>query len=625
MKKTRKLNSPLLVLVILSVLLLIKLGVFRYLVYGEVSWLRLVAIDFPVFMLLPVLLFVVLRRVSPLVALIYNLFVSALLVSIVWYERYFQTVPSYFDLQQGDQAGSVMETVSLLYTPLDFLFFADILVYAALFVLYWNRPLTMKNRKKISVAAFVLVAVSAVTTVVALQKPILDMTLFAKEQGFIQTQLVQAAQQNSASAQMHLVSDEELAELKGNEFVPYTEHDRFGIAKDRHLFVIQIESLQNFAINQSINGQELTPNLNELLGDSLYFDRMFQQIGAGNTSDAEWLLHMSLMTKGLDPTVNYLNGTPLPSLVNMLNERDYYTTTYHADKLEYWNRAELYPSLGFDYAYSSEEIPNEDLIGLWPSDRTMFQFAEGEIQEQIASGKKVYANLMTVTSHTPFEVREQDKYLELPEEYVDTYTGNYLQSIRYADEAVGEFIDFLKAEGIYEESMIVVNGDHSGLHGRPMTKTDNELMAGLLGHTYSLKDRFLLPFIIAAPGLFESEVNSNFGGQVDMMPTIMNLMGIEPQSPMVGHNMLQYENNLLAVRYYLPGGSYITGDHMYLGQNARYPERYYDFDTMERIEPDKETIEQKQENALKILNHSDALLSNFLDEGEEEAETGEES
>src|SRR5690606_1910265 len=105
------------------------------------------------------------------------------------------------------------------------------------------------------------------------------------------------------------------------------------------------------------------------------------------------------------------------------------------------------------------------------------------------------------------------------------------------------------AEGIYEESMIVINGDHSGLHGRPMTKEDNELMADLLGHTYSLKDRFLLPFIVAAPGLLESEVNSNFGGQVDMMPTIMNLMGIEPQAPMVGHNMLQYENNLLAVRY----------------------------------------------------------------------------
>ncbi|MGM0896946.1 MAG: LTA synthase family protein [Bacillota bacterium] len=581
-------------------------------------------IDFPVWMLLPVLLFVALRRISPAIALVYNLFVSGLIVSIIWYERYFQTVPSYYDLQQGDQAGSVMETVSLLYTPLDFLFFADILLYIALFVLYWNQPLTMKNRKKIGVAAFFLVVVSAVTTTVALQKPILDMTLFAKQQGFVQTQLVQAAKQSSVSAQMNLLSDEELAELKGNEFVPYNEHDRFGIAKDRHLFIIQVESLQNFAINQSIGGQELTPNLNELLGDSLYFDRMFQQIGAGNTSDAEWLLHMSLLTKGLDPTVNYLNGSPLPSFVNMLNADDYYTTTYHADKLEYWNREELYPSLGFDYAYSINEIPNEDIIHIGPSDRVMFEFAEEEIRQQVAEGKKVYANLMTMTSHTPFTMPEKDEYLQLPEEYVGTYTGDYLQSIRYADETIGEFIAFLKAEGLYEESIIVVNGDHSGLHGRPMTDNDNDLMGQLLGHSYSLKDRFLLPFIIAAPGLFESEVNSNFGGQVDMMPTIMNLMGIQAETPMVGHNMLQYENNLLAVRYYLPGGSYITGEHMYLGENARFPERYYDFDTMERIEVDEETVRLQQENALKILNHSDALLGNFLDVGEAE-EPGEES
>lgn len=624
MLKKLKNNHPLLVLTIISFILLIKLAVFRIQVYGEVSWLRLLIIDFPIWMLLPVIVFFVIRRVSPTISLIYNVFVSALMVSIIWYERYFQTVPSYFDLKQSDQAGSVMETVSLLYSPLDLLFFADIVVYVV-FIVSLNRQLAMKNRRKMGAVAVALLALSIVTTAIAMQQPIIDMTLFAKERGFMQTQLVQVAKQNSASAEMNLLTDGELARLKGNEFVAYSEHERFGIAEDRHLFVIQVESLQNFAINQTIDGQELTPNINDLLSDSLYFDRMFQQIGAGNTSDAEWLLHTSLMTKGLDPTVNYLNGEELPSLVNLLNDREYYTTTYHADELKYWNRENLYPALGFDYAYSLDEIPNEDIIGIGPSDRIMFEFAEEEVKKQLSEGKKIYANLMTLTSHTPFKVPEKDAYLELPVSYEDTYTGNYLQSVRYVDETIGEFIAFLKEEGIYEESIIVINGDHSGLHGTPMKVSDNKLMAELLGHPYTFKDRFLLPFVIAAPGLFESEVNSNFGGQVDMMPTIMNLMGIEPQAPMIGHNMLQYENNLLAVRYYLPGGSYITGDHMYLGQNARYPERYFDLDTMERIEPDKETIEQKQENALKILNHSDALLSNFLNESEKEVESGKES
>lgn len=625
MLKKLKNNHPLLVLTIISFILLIKLAVFRIQVYGEVSWLRLLIIDFPIWMLLPVIVFFVIRRVSPTISLIYNVFVSALMVSIIWYERYFQTVPSYLDLKQSDQAGSVMETVSLLYSPLDLLFFADIVVYVVLFIVSLNRQLAMKNRRKMGAVAVALLALSIVTTAIAMQQPIIDMTLFAKESGFMQTQLVQVAKQNSASAEMNLLTDGELARLKGNEFVAYSEHERFGIAEDRHLFVIQVESLQNFAINQTIDGQELTPNINDLLSDSLYFDRMFQQIGAGNTSDAEWLLHTSLMTKGLDPTVNYLNGEELPSLVNLLNDREYYTTTYHADELKYWNRENLYPALGFDYAYSLDEIPNEDIIGIGPSDRIMFEFAEEEVKKQLSEGKKIYANLMTLTSHTPFKVPEKDAYLELPVSYEDTYTGNYLQSVRYVDETIGEFIAFLKEEGIYEESIIVINGDHSGLHGTPMKVSDNKLMAELLGHPYTFKDRFLLPFVIAAPGLFESEVNSNFGGQVDMMPTIMNLMGIEPQAPMIGHNMLQYENNLLAVRYYLPGGSYITCDHMYLGQNARYPERYFDLDTMERIEPDKETIEQKQENALKILNHSDALLSNFLNESEKEVESGEES
>lgn len=477
------------------------------------------------------------------------------------------------------------------------------------------------------IASIGIAVVCAATTLYSLKQPVIDVSFFAKENGFLQSQAVQFYHRinETAQASSEEMTAKKLEELKGNEFVELQDQEGFGLAKDRHLFIIQVESLQEFVIGKSLNGEEITPNLNGLLNESAYFSNVFQQIGAGTTSDAEWLVNTGLYPEGMIPTVNSLNGKKVPSLAGTLQQAAYGSATYHADEVEFWNRDVLYPVLGYDEVFSSEQIPAEKEVGFGPADEVLFDFALSQLPRQLETYDRMYSNIVTVTSHTPFKLPEEMQYLDLPSSYEDTYTGNYLQSVSYVDKQIGEYIQELKKNGLYDQSLIVILGDHSGVNGSLVTKEDEELLANFIGHSYTMKDRFTVPLIFTGGGLFDGIEMKRLGGQVDVMPTILALLGIDHQSPMMGHNLFQYEKNLLGMRYYLPGGSYITGDHMYLGQNARYPERYYDFDTMERIEPDKETIEQKQENALKILNHSDALLSNFLDEGEEETETGEES
>ena len=224
----------------------------------------------------------------------------------------------------------------------------------------------------------------------------------------------------------------------------------------------------------------------------------------------------------------------------------------------------------------------------------------------------MYANIMTLTSHTPFEMPKKDEFLNLPKKYEDTYVGNYLQSVRYTDKQIGRFVQNLKDLGIYNESVIVVFGDHSGLHGRPMTPKDNELMGSLLGHQYSLKDRFTIPFIVTVPGVFKNHtINTNLGGQVDMMPTLLNLLGIEIKTPIMGQNLFHYENNLLTMRYYLPGGSFINNENFYIAENARFPKRFYNLENMKRIDLDLPYILQNTEDMQEILNLSDSLLSPY--------------
>ncbi len=532
-------------------------------------------------------------------------------IAIIYYTRYFSTIPSYYDLQQLYQSNSVGGTIGLLSTPYDFLFFLDILLIIPIACYFKSKkiiPSVKVNRR----LALLFGSIGLVTIMLAFRQPLIDVSYFAKENGYLQSQAVQIFTRSFGTA---LASDVNLSEkdvekLKGNDYVPANKHESYGIAKDRHVFVLQVESLQGFVINQKVNGQEITPNLNTLLKDSTYFDNVFQQIGAGNTSDAEWLMHTSIYPEGMDPTVNVIDGDSVPSLPRTLQQNGYGTATYHADDITYWSREKLYPALGFDYIYTDNEIPTQQEIGFGPADEVLFEFASKQLPSQLKKHEKMYSNIVTLTSHTPFEMPEDLQYLTLPESYANTYVGNYLQSIRYADEQIGLFIDTLKKEGLYDNSLILIYGDHSGVHGAPVTKDDEAILLDLLGHPYNPQDRFTVPVIFSGGGLFSGETINHLGGQIDLMPTLLNLLGIEHDAQMMGHNLFHYENNLLGMRYHLPGSSFINNDTLYVAPSAKLPAILYNLETMKEKSRTNKT-QQSIDDALQIMQQSDQILKSY--------------
>lgn len=117
-----------------------------------------------------------------------------------------------------------------------------------------------------------------------------------------------------------------------------------GIAKDKNLIIIQMESFQNFLLGLKLDGQEITPNLNKVMKDSLYFPNFYQMVGQGNTSDAEFVVNTSfyIPPRGA-ATMSYVDKV-LPSLPRVLKENGYQTATFHTNVVEFWNRGELYDS-----------------------------------------------------------------------------------------------------------------------------------------------------------------------------------------------------------------------------------------------------------------------------------------
>ena len=158
--------------------------------------------------------------------------------------------------------------------------------------------------------------------------------------------------------------------------------------------------------------------------------------------------------------------------------------------------------------------------------------------------------------------------------------------------------------------MILLYGDHSGVHGAPVTKDDEAILLDLLGHPYNLQDRFIVPVIFSGGGLFSGETISHLGGQIDLMPTLLNLLGIEHDAQMMGHDLFHYENNLLGMRYHLPGSSFINDDTLYVAPSAKLPAILYDLETMKEKSRTNKT-QQSIDNALQIMQQSDQILKSY--------------
>ena len=144
-----------------------------------------------------------------------------------------------------------------------------------------------------------------------------------------------------------------------------------------------------------------------------------------------------------------------------LKEKGYSTFAVHGYEGEFWNRRNAYPNQGIDKYYAMEELDTSDIIGLGISDESMFHQAVGIMKEQ---NTPFFSFLITLTNHHPFEITEELADVPILPEDEDSKFASYLQTAHYTDKAIGAFIDELKAAGLYDNSIIILYGDHHGLN-----------------------------------------------------------------------------------------------------------------------------------------------------------------
>jgi len=545
-----------------------------------------------------------------------NLIVTAIFFAAIMYHKYYGVIVTYHALQQVNQVTAVKNSVFSLLAPYYLLIFLDIVVIG-----FWlmRRKRAEKFKRLFN---FDRVSKSFVGVVLGISLALCIFNIWPNRASM--NEIKQAEQMGILSYETYtilsnkeedLVDKDEISQAKIDKLKGINKQDDpqfFGAAKGKNLIIIQLESFQNFLVNLKIDGQEITPVMNSLVKDNLYFKSFYQMVGQGNTSDAEFVVNTSFYIPYNEAATQNYPNKELPSLPKLLKSNGYDTATFHTNVVDFWNRGELYKAIGWDRYYDQKFFGQEDTVFFGPTDEVLYKKTAEELSKMQATGVPFYSQVISMTAHHPFTIPHELDRITLPERYENNMVGDYLRSQNYADYALGLFIDDLKQRGIWDNSMVVIYGDHLGLPKFSLDKHGLELMSEIYGREYSYRDMLNIPLIISIPGQSEPRVLDNVGGQVDILPTVANLLGVSMGNQIhFGEDMLNHSYNLLPQRYYLPSGSFINDKAVFM------PGTWYEDGTQFPLAKDSVsqalTTEDEYNRALDLLRLSDSYVQQLPD------------
>jgi phosphoglycerol transferase MdoB-like AlkP superfamily enzyme len=507
-------------------------------------------------LLLPLICWLALPpRVRPWVLLAVGVFGSTLVLADAVYYRFFGDVLSAPAILGARQTGRVWESVRTLFSPGLVWLIVD-WPFAVWLAVRLSRstalePTWRRRAQTTAIAAVVLVAAG-----VALSAP-QRLASTPLDQRFLNRQVVEELGVFSyhgydawsyararwwrppvteAQVQDALEWLASRAPLRAGE-----GHAAFGAARGRNLIVVQVESLQDFAVNFRVDGQDVMPHLRRWTSDSLRFTDVTDQTSEGRTSDAEFTTLTSLLPLDHGAVAFQFPDDHYAALPGVLKEHGYATLSAVPFEPGFWNRRVMHPSYGFQTSLFETDFTMTEAIGWGLNDHDFLQQMVPRLERL---PRPFAAWLITLSLHHPFEgFPERHKVLKLgPLE--GTSFGNYLHTMRFFDQALEEFRAALAKDGLLDDSLVVVFGDHDAGFVRD-AGIARAIGVGDTDAAWALNDR--IPLFIRVPraagnGLIGER--RRLAGQTDFAPTLLALLGVDPAAlPYVGRNLLGVDDD----------------------------------------------------------------------------------
>lgn len=381
----------------------------------------------------------------------------------------------------------------------------------------------------------------------------------------------------------------------------YAQSNKYtNVLEDYNVIFVHMESIGEFLMDLEFNGEEVTPTINQLAKEGMFFNNFYPQVSSGTSSDTEFTLLTSLLpvSSGIVFTSYYdRNYITIPKL---LTEKGYYTFSMHGNYASMWNREKVHPNLGYQQMYFREsfEVPDKedkDYINLGISDSLFYKQAMPILESIEENNEKYMGTIITLSNHSPFAF--MDKYGEFDmsttitnedgtEEVVDylseTAVGKYIKSAHYADVSLGEFITYVKESEYFDNTVFVLYGDHDA----KLTRSEINVLYNMNPETGELYTEDDIEYINY--NSFEHDLNKNTPliiwsknktmknklqgtvnypmGMYDVMPTLGNMLGIKNEYAL-GHDIFNIKNKNIVI---FPNGNFLTNNLYYNNSSEKY-------------------------------------------------------
>lgn len=409
--------------------------------------------------------------------IIVDVLLSVLLLADNLYHTYSSSVLSVaqiLNLQYGEE---IMNTIPMLMQLEKFLYFIDMILVGILLVLKVlkiekKEALTLKKQIiKIAVCLVLVIGLLGVdgTFIERAKEDPFNKDMQVKKSTIYGYHIADIENTINIKKQAKYTNKEKLLEdynkLKEEYAEKYGEsnYDLQGIAKGKNVIILQLESIQEFVINKEINGKEITPNLNQFINENIEISNMFMQ-SYSSTADSEFSTVTSLypMENGMSYSRYYTNT--YDDIFTMFKNEGYTTSYMHGNYGFFWNRENVYKEFDVEHIELKDEFEDisENIMG-YLSDELLYRQAVEKLKQY---NMPFISYIVSASSHTPFELwglLDESKVNIDVGKYKGTFFGNYLESVNYADYAFGVFIDELKAANLYDDTVILLFGDHNGM------------------------------------------------------------------------------------------------------------------------------------------------------------------
>ncbi|MFR3747065.1 LTA synthase family protein [Streptococcus sp.] len=515
-----------------------------------------------------------------------------------------------------------------LFRPWDVIYILDFPILAFFFLKKWirmdNRP--FNKRASFAVTSLSAMLFSANLFLAEIDRPELLTRGFSNYYvvralglpaflGYSANQTYAANKERSKASEADLKPVEEY--IQQHYAKPNPEY--FGMAKGRNVIYIHLESFQQFLIDYKLNVNdkeyEVTPFLNSLYhsNETFAFSNVFNQVKAGKTSDAETMIETGLF--GLNQgsfMVNY-GGTNTQQAAPFILSKNGYNSSavFHGNAGSFWNRNTAYKQWGYNYFFDASYFTKQNSSNSFQYGLNDKYMLRDSIKYLERLQQPFYTKFITVSNHYPYTTSLSGDDLGFPLAKTQDETINgYFATANYLDSSIKAFFDYLKESGLYKNSIIVLYGDHYGI-----SNSRNPSLAPLLdknSETWSSYDNAMLqrvPYMVVIPGMDKGRIIDTYGGEIDMLPTLEHLLGIDSQKFLqVGQDMLSPDHNQIV--------AFRSANYFVTPEYTSYSGRTYYTKTGDEItNPDDKTkadLDKIREAANLQLKISDSIQTGDL-------------